>query len=405
VQAIRFRNLSNIAENLQSDLRQTFLMFMVDFTNEYYKDYTFFEIANKFYKPFNGEISKKILNATKDILKVIAHIGGQWPHTSHMVPGGLNVVSDDLEILNIKYLIEKMKIFIEELYDEKIDKLLEISSFKELQHFINTHPNSQISIFYKILEEANLFNAGVSGYPFINFGALEKSDYEIPRGIYDKTKQPLNIDKITEDVTYCWYDGDNYSLFEGKTIPNMDKENAYSFSKAPRYDNKVYQTGPLGEWLILDNPLFKDLYNHFNDSVFVREFARVFRPIRYIKAMQSEVEKIIKNIKSPLYEKPKLKPNGHGIGLTHAARGVLGHWVKIKNGKIEHYQIISPTTWNGSPKDKFGNLGPWEKALIGTKIDDIDNPIEMGHIIRSFDPCLVCSVHFIGSDKKLTIKV
>jgi len=402
-QAVRFRNLSNICENLQSDLRQLFLMFMADFTNEYYKDYSFFEEATELYQPFHGKVSKQILDVTKDILKVIAHIGGQWPHTSHMVPGGLSVVSDDLEVLSIKYLIEKMRIFLEEMYKDNIDNILNISSIEELELFIKNNPDSQIAIFYKILKEANLFEAGVTNYPFINFGALEGSDYEIPAGVYKDKLYPLDIDKITEDITYSWYDESEKDLFKAQTKPNVKKEKGYSFAKAPRYNDEVYQTGPLGECLAIDNKLFKELYEKYADSVFVREFARMFRPLRYIKVMQSEIENIIINIKEPIYEKPKVKANGKGIGLTHAARGVLGHWVKIQNGKIKNYQIIAPTTWNGSPRDKFDNLGPWEKALIGVEIKDIDNPIEMGHIIRSFDPCLVCTVHYIGKDFSLKI--
>jgi hydrogenase large subunit len=167
----------------------------------------------------------------------------------------------------------------------------------------------------------------------------------------------------------------------------------------------VVQTGPLGEELALENKLFLAFYEKYSDSTFVRELARMLRPLRFTNIMLSESQEVIRNKKEPLYIKPKIKQNAQGIGLTHAARGALGHWIKIRHGKIANYQIISPTTWNGSPKDKDGNLGAWEKALIGVKIKDIDNPMEMGHIIRSFDPCLVCTVHFIGQDKKITLRV
>ena len=81
--------------------------------------------------------------------------------------------------------------------------------------------------------------------------------------------------------------------------------------------------------------------------------------------------------------------------IVEATRGGLGHWVKIEDGYIAHYQIISPTTWNGSPRDTNGVRGPWEQALIGIEVRNTDNPIEIGHILRSFDPCLVCTVHTI----------
>jgi len=183
----------------------------------------------------------------------------------------------------------------------------------------------------------------------------------------------------------------------------MDKEGAYSFSKAPRYQQEAVQTGALGEELALGNKLFLALYEKFGDCVFVRELARMVRPIRYIRFMEQEIEDIIANKEQSVYEKPLYKKEAKGVGITHAARGALGHWIKIKDGKIENYQIISPTTWNGSPKDSKGNFGAWERALIGLKIKDADNPMEMGHVIRSFDPCLVCTVHFIGSGKKVRL--
>jgi hydrogenase large subunit len=82
-----------------------------------------------------------------------------------------------------------------------------------------------------------------------------------------------------------------------------------------------------------------------------------------------------------------------------APRGALGHWVKIEGAKIQKYQIITPTAWNASPRDASGTRGPCEEAIVGTEIKDLDNPIEIDHIIRSFDPCLVCTVHTINISK------
>jgi hydrogenase large subunit len=78
---------------------------------------------------------------------------------------------------------------------------------------------------------------------------------------------------------------------------------------------------------------------------------------------------------------------------VEAARGALGHWVKVAGGRITHYQIITPTTWNASPRDGDGVRGPWEQALVGTPVRDPDNPVELGHVVRSYDPCMVCCVH------------
>jgi len=408
-QAVRLRNISLICENLQSDMRQTFLMFMPDFANEYYKDYDFFDIAKKLYTPIKGSMVKSVLDSTKDLLKIIAYIGGQWPHTSHMIPGGITMVNEDLDIFNIRYLIIKFKKWYEEkILQIPIKEFQKISSFKELQSYMLDYPNSQISIFTKISQKLGLDSIGKTGYGFINYGSIDLKDGStlIPQSYYDDKLYKLDISKITEDVTYSWYESEILNPSDGITKPNIDKKDAYSFTKAPRYDNKVCQTGPLGEELAYNNSLILDIYKSFGDSVYSREFARIIRGLRYITFLEKEIEEVIKHIKEPLYKKPKFKQNCSGVGLTHAARGALGHWINIKNGKIKNYQIISPTTWNGSPKDINNNYGPWEKALIGIKVDDINNPMLMGHVIRSFDPCLVCTVHFMGDkDKKIRLKV
>ena len=407
-QAVRLRNLSIMCENMQSDMKQVFLMFMADFAHDFYKEYDFYETAKKYYEPFKGELSKELLTATKNILKVIAYIGGQWPHTSHMVPGGLNVLAEDLEVLRVKHLIEKFKRWYEkDVLKVSLDKFTNIETIEEFENFCNKNPDSHIAIFYDIAKQTKLLDSGTTGYGFLNYGSVDKKDGTtfVPQGYFNDSLKPLDLTKITEDVTYSWYDGNTTNPMLGKTIPNVKKDDAYSFTKAPRYDDEVLQTGALGEELALGNKLFLEFYKKYSDSTFLREFARMVRPIRYINLMAKEAQDVIENKHEPLYIKPKIKSNTQGIGLTHAARGALGHWIKIRNGKIANYQIISPTTWNGSPKDKNGKLGAWEKALIGVKIKDTDNPMEMGHIIRSFDPCLVCTVHFIGKDKSITLKV
>ncbi len=86
-----------------------------------------------------------------------------------------------------------------------------------------------------------------------------------------------------------------------------------------------------------------------------------------------------------------------GWGTTEAPRGALGHWVGIADGKIEHYQTVVATTWNGSPRDAAGLLGPFEQALIGTPVADPARPVEILRTIHSFDPCMSCSVHLVDS--------
>jgi hydrogenase large subunit len=98
----------------------------------------------------------------------------------------------------------------------------------------------------------------------------------------------------------------------------------------------------------------------------------------------------------PAYISYELPKEAVGMGLVDAARGALGHWIEIKEGKIANYQVITPSTWNISPRDDKNQPGPLEQAITGTKIKDEANPFEIVRIVRSFDPCLACSVHLLS---------
>ena len=83
-----------------------------------------------------------------------------------------------------------------------------------------------------------------------------------------------------------------------------------------------------------------------------------------------------------------------GEGLIEAARGALGHWLEVRKGRILNYQIVAPTTWNFSPRDGLGKPGACEQALVGAPVQKGETtPIAVQHIVRSFDPCMVCTVH------------
>jgi hydrogenase large subunit len=144
--------------------------------------------------------------------------------------------------------------------------------------------------------------------------------------------------------------------------------------------------------------LFVDLIKNDGPNVFVRQLARLVRSAYLIPVMEQWLEETAR-CQEEFYQDHRKKERGKGYGLLEAPRGALGHWVKIEGAKIQKYQIITPTAWNASPRDASGTRGPCEEAIVGTEIKDLDNPIEIDHIIRSFDPCLVCTVHTINISK------
>jgi Ni,Fe-hydrogenase I large subunit len=151
--------------------------------------------------------------------------------------------------------------------------------------------------------------------------------------------------------------------------------------------------------VIAGDPLFTDLIGRGGPSALVRELARLARPARLLPAMETWLEEV--GEEGAFYRTPGEIPDGQGFGLVQATRGALGHWVRIAEGVIEHYQIITPTAWNASPRDVQGVRGPIEEALIGTPVRDAENPVELGQVVRSFDPCLVCTVHAVRRGRVL----
>jgi hydrogenase large subunit len=125
-------------------------------------------------------------------------------------------------------------------------------------------------------------------------------------------------------------------------------------------------------------------------NIHLRQFARVHEQVKLYRQAERFLREF--RLNDPFYIKPTEK-DGRGWGATEAARGSLCHWIDIEGGKIKNYQIIAPTTWNVGPRDSHHVRGPIEEALIGTPIQNPHDPIEVGHVARSFDSCLVCTVY------------
>jgi hydrogenase large subunit len=224
--------------------------------------------------------------------------------------------------------------------------------------------------------------------------------------------EPVDPKKITEDVAASWYDSlSHVHPSKGETLPNPTKPGAYSWLKAPRYDGQVYEVGPLARMAmayesksipqaaqLIDESLStlrvgpETLY-----SVMGRHLARALE----CKIVADEINNMIMQVKleEPVCVEHQIPDEAQGMGLWCAARGALGHWINIKNGKIARYQAVVPTTWNASPKDDKGQPGPIEQALIGTIVEDTENPFALARIVRSFDPCIACAVHLLESGK------
>ena len=195
---------------------------------------------------------------------------------------------------------------------------------------------------------------------------------------------------------------------QGKTIPEPNKAGAYSWLKAPRYGGAAAEVGPLARAMVAyaaGDKVYKPQVESALSaagigpeqcvSVLGRHLARALECRIAVRAMGGWLDELVPG--DPVAVALKMPDQATGVGMTDAPRGALGHWMEIRDKKIARYQLVVPTTWNGSPRDAGGQPGPMEQALIGTKVNDGENPYEIVRIIRSFDPCLACSVHVLDA--------
>ena len=175
-------------------------------------------------------------------------------------------------------------------------------------------------------------------------------------------------------------------------MPDAEDETGYSWCKTPVFFGAPFETGALARQVIDGQPLLRDLIAIAGGNAFARVIARLIETARTLIAMEGWVKELEPD--GPWCAQAKTPAQGQAAGLTEAARGALGHWLQVEGGKIARYQIIAPTTWNFSPRDASGVPGPLEAALVGAAVHPGETtPLSVQHIVRSFDPCMVCTVH------------
>ena len=275
---------------------------------------------------------------------------------------------------------------------------------REVQEFVEGCYIPDVLMIAKAYPDYAEIGGGCSR--FLSYGLFGEEPFKA--GLVDEMNafHPLAPDRITEDVKNSYYaDGaDGLHPSEGRTEPQPGKQGAYSWLKAPRYEGKPCEVGPLARVMVsyvAGSPEVKDAVDGLCrqgslslqalNSTLGRHAARALEAGIVVRKLQELIVQLKPG--EPCVVKVEVPAEGAGAGLTDAPRGALGHWVSIKDGKVANYQAVVPTTWNGSPRDAGGTPGPMEQAIQGTPVRDVENPFEIVRTIRSFDPCLACSVH------------
>jgi Ni,Fe-hydrogenase I large subunit len=423
--ALRIRNLCLMAETVQSDLRQSFLFFTADFCHPKYAARPLYEAAREAFLPFQGRIHRGALEHSRHAPGIVAIFGGQWPHSSYMVPGGVTAPPTSRRLIDCLSILNTLTRWFEQaVLGTDLDAWLRLGSADEFFAWLEAkeaHANSAIGLLTRMSRDLGLHRLGFGTAHMLSYGAYGDPNGGETAGPNRKHLfragflngetgeiEPFDQAEITEHVRYSWfqpYAGGRHP-FRGQTVPDYQPHSdRYSWCKAPRYRDRVVQTGPLAELLIDGEPLIRSLYAAEGGNAWLRQFARLRRTSLLLLKMRETLRELAAHLQDPhiASSAPQDIPDGEGCGLVTAARGALGHWVRIRDGAIARYQVITPTAWNASPRDSEGRHGHWESSLLGLTLDDPDDPVEIGHVIRSHDPCLVCTVHLLDTGRRVTV--
>lgn len=391
-------NLTLAAENLADHLSHFYLFFMPDFAREGYRGRAWFADAESRFKSVSGSATADVLPVRAKFMNTMGYLAGRWPHTLALQPGGSSRPLEEAERLRLKILLAEFRTFLERtLFGDRLESVAALDSEAALFAWMESRSlGADFPRFLRIARDLEMHTMGRATDRFMSFGAYSDGEQHVFKsGVWqDGQLQVLDTNAIREDVTSSWMAGnDALSPDEGLTVPQPDKEGAYSWCKAPRLSGQVVETGALARQMVAGHPLVRDLVARHGASVMARVVARLLEFTLVLPVMESWLRQIQPGAAFCL---PATEiEDARGVGLIEAARGSLGHWLDVRNGKIHNYQIIAPTTWNFSPRDAAGEPGALEQALVELVAQEGSDaaPLAVQHVVRSFDPCMVCTVH------------
>lgn len=308
-----------------------------------------------------------------------AEFGGRLPAPPAYIPGGFTCHPTGQKIQAVGALLNELIPFIENVWIPDIQLLASVYG-----DYFNIGRGPGNLLAYGVFEQDASGNNKL-----LARGRIEGGSTQV---------KPVDVNQITEDVTWSWYDNSTNHLppASGDTVPQFPKGDAYSWLKAPRYDDQPYEVGPLARMWVNG-----DYQNGI--SVLDRHMARALEALKVAKAMQTWLSELQPGL--PVFQSNTVPLSATAFGLTEAPRGALGHWLKISNYKVNKYQVVTPTCWNASPRDRNNVMGPIEQALVGTPVGVMKEPVELLRVVHSFDPCLSCAVHVTRPDSDTGVVV
>ena len=363
------------------------------------------------------------LECQRDCNRIVALLGGKTPHIQNLAIGGVaNPINlDSQSVLNLERLmfvkscIDRLNDFVTQVY--RVDAAIIAAYYPEWLNLGKTSGNYLSVPEYPIDGDNSKF-ALTGGY-------IENFDISTFRSITQQ-KDEFVVKGIKESGKHAWYEDDEpLEPWAGLTRPKYtgwQDEGKYSWVKAPSFYGKVVEVGPLAYLMCNLANQNKDTLHHFNHikglyeklsgntlsvdhlhSTLGRIIARTVHCCVLNNILEQQWKLLVDNIgtgDTVAYLKTNIPQTGEfkGVGFGEVPRGMLSHWVVVKNGKIENYQAVVPSTWNAGPRNQNNEMGPYELSIIGTPVADPTKPLEVVRTIHSFDPCMSCAVHVVNTE-------
>lgn len=391
-------NLILASENIADHLTHFYLFFMPDFAREIYREEPWYEAARKRFKAIEGSAAHDVLPARADFLHLMGLLAGKWPHSLAMQPGGTTRAVEAQEKARLQAMLFAFRQFLENtLFGDSLEAVASLNSVAALDRWRKApvRNGGDLRHFLSIADALGLQRLGRASDRFMSYGAYRIAGQSLfAPGVWHDELSPLDQSLISEDLSHArmGHQKEPKHPYDGVTLPDAEIAGAYTWCKAPRLAGEVVEVGALARQVVDGHPLIRDLVAQSGGNVRNRVIARLLEIALVLLEMEHWVRAL--RPREPFCTHAAIPEEAQGFGMIEAARGSLGHWVKVKKGRILNYQIIAPTTWNFSPRDASGTPGALEQALIGAPVREGEtNPVAVQHIVRSFDPCMVCTVH------------
>ncbi len=362
--------------------------------------------------------------------KIVSVLGSKTPHIQNLAVGG---VANPINMDSQSTLTLERLAFIKSIIDE-------------LGDFVRKVYMVDVAAIGAMYADWTQYGAGVTNYLSVPDLPLDTmgTQFELPGGYIQNadlsTFKPITGYQdaffeggVKESVKHAWYEGGKGALhpYDGETIPqytDFQDDGKYSWVKAPTFNDKRAQVGPLANVLAMaaagHEPTTRNLKTVLDmagavagaeipvaalHSTIGRHAARAVRTGVILESLENQWGLLMENIGKGDYDtfNEPVFPKGEvrGVGFHEAPRGVLSHWTVIRDGKIANYQAVVPSTWNAGPRDEADEAGPYEASLMDNPVAEPDKPLEVIRTIHSFDPCLACAIHMVDTEQKEITRV